>query len=246
MRNLDSVKDIDPDDMRLSHLSAKYDFIEDWTIENSKYFLAFDDAKTSWTYLQEIIRRFNPQFQFNFSSATSRTNEPTYVITGATRLNDLYSFIAHIEKLGALYTIENIVIHPALVESENGPFNEISFNISLRPWIDPVSGRNLLNTPLRRIAYAPLPKDPFRAAIHPPLEDPRQERLIKHEDLRFVSFTADTGYFLDNSRSIIALRANQPVAYGYFSHIDRNNRAVFRINRTGLFDTVYKTLEKGN
>jgi hypothetical protein len=35
----------------------------------------------------------------------------------------------------------------------------------------------------------------------------------------------------------------QRIAYGFFSHVDNQNRAVFRINTTGLYETMHINLE---
>jgi hypothetical protein len=241
-RELQKYEGIQPDTLRLAHLRAQYSFIENWTAENSKFFLAEDNTRISWAYLQEITRRFNPNFQFNFNTV-SRPAGNDYSITGSSRVSDLYAFLNFIEGLGALYTIENMSINPMLVETDEGIRNEVSFTILLRPWVDRSKGRNILNTPFRRVSYTSLPRDPFRAAIHNPMTDAVQERLLKHDNLRFISFTRDQAFFLSPDNQVITLKPNDPVAYGNFSHIDRNNRAVFRINRTGIIDTVYINLE---
>ena len=234
---------IEQDIRRINHLQAQVDYLEVETTQKSKFFLAKDESKITWEYTQQIINRFNQNFRYQFS-AKAGGNSNEYTIAGTTRLADLYAFVSHIEGLGALYTIENMTITPYFKESETGPINDLYYTIVLKPHVDASKGRDILNTPFRRVAYGTLPKDPFRPGIHEPMADPNQERFVKYEDLKFVSFTKDTGYFINENGQIVTLKPNQPVAYGYFSHIDSSNRAVFRINRTGLYDTVYKNLQQ--
>jgi hypothetical protein len=245
LSELTKYEGIDPDTLRLSYLIAQIDFLEDWIEQNSKFYLREDNSKISWNYTQDIIRRFNAAFQYNFTSMTRSTGDE-YVITGSSRVGDLYSFIHYMEGLGALYTIENMHLNPSLTPTEHGIVNEVFFSITIKPWVDRTIGKNVAEVPLRHITISPLPADPFRAWIYEPIVDPTQERLINPADLTFVSFTGDSAFFLDPSGQIVTLRPNQAVAYGHFSHIDRSNRAVFRINRTGIYDTVYKNLEKGS
>jgi len=233
------------DYLMIEYLKAKYAFINEWTLENGKFYLSEDNTRISWTYLQDIIRRFNPSYQFNFTTVAKGT-ENEYTITGSTRVADLNSFINYIEQLGALYTIENISMSQNFHESDYGPVNDINFNIQLKPWVDATKGKKLSDTPLRRIDYATLMKDPFRPAIYNPIDDPSQDRFMSLDDLTFVSYTKEAAFFLNPTNQIVSLTSNQPVAYGYYSHVDElHNRAVFKINRTGLYDTVYKNLEEG-
>jgi len=243
---LDQFQGTDTRDfLMIDYLKAKYDYINNWTLENSKFYLAEDNTRISWTYLQDIIRRFNPNYQFNFTtSGKGDVNE--YLISGAGRVGDLNSFINYIEGLGALYTIENINLSQSFHESDYGPVNDVNFNITLKPWVDAVKGKRLSETPLRRVVYDPLPKDPFRPALYEPMEDPSQDKFMSLDELTFVSYTKEAAFFLNSSDHIVSFKSNQPVAYGYFSHVDElHNRAVFKINRTGLYDTVYKNLEEG-
>jgi len=243
---LDVFQGVDTRDyLMIDYLKAKYDFINNWTLENSKFFLAEDNTRISWTYLQDVIRRFNPSYQFNFST-TTKADGNEYLVTGQGRVSDLNSFINYIEGLGALYTIENITLSQSFHESEYGPVNDVVFNMTLKPWVDAVKGKRLSETPLRRVSYDALLKDPFRPALHEPMEDPNQDRFMNLDELTFVSYTKEAAFFLNSSDIIVSLTSNQPVAYGYFSHVDElHNRAVFKINRTGLYDTVYKNLEEG-
>jgi len=114
----------------------------------------------------------------------------------------------------------------------------------IKPWVDAAKGKDILNTPFKRVAFTPLAKDPFRPAIHPPMFDPNQEKFPNHEELKLVSFTRNMAFFITPTNHTLTLKPNQAVAYGYFSHVDSNNRAVFKINRTGFYDTVYVNLEQ--
>jgi len=243
LNELKKYENKEPNTMILDYYRALIEYLEDWTTDNSKYFLQQDNTRISWLYTQEIIKRFNPNFQYNFATVVKGgANE--YTITGVSRLADLNAFINYIEGLGALYTIENFNLNPQFVESDTGPVNDMNYSLVIKPWVDASKGKDILNTPFKRVSFSPLAKDPFRPAIHPPMVDPVQERFPNHADLRLVSFTKGMAFFLTPQNQTLTLKPNQAVAYGYFSHIDSNNRAVFRINRTGFYDTVYKNLEQ--
>jgi hypothetical protein len=232
----------DIDSMNITYMRSKLLYYESWAKENSKFFLNQDDSKTSWAYFQDITKQFNANFPMEFSMDAKEENK--YNVSGDARIADFNSFINYMEKLEALYTIETATIHPNFHETENGPMNTIIFSLNIKAHVDAPRGRKL-DENLRKIAFNTLPKDPFRPAIHDPMEDPNQEKYIKYDDIKFVSFTHDQAFFLDANNHVIVLKQNQPVAYGYFSHVDNRNRAVFRINRTGLYETIYKNLEKG-
>jgi len=233
------------DYLRIEYLKARYAFLNNWTLENSKFFLAEDNTRITWTYLQDIRNRFNPGFDFNFATV-AKGSENEYNVSGFARIADLNSFVNYIEGLGALYTIENISLSGGLKETEFGPVNDINFNMALKPWVDAEKGKRLSETPLRRVTYNSLMKDPFRPGIYNPINDPTQDRFMSLDDLKFVSYTKEAAFFLNKTNHIVSLTSNQPVAYGYYSHVDElNQRAVFKINRTGLYDTVYKNLEEG-
>jgi len=242
-QELASFGGIRPDTLRVNFLSEKIAHLEGWAFDNSKFFLAADDSRITWAYLQNIIRRFNRNLDFNFSVVNRGPSLFDYTITGTTTVPYLNAFVNHIEKLGALYTIENITVTQNFVATERGPVNNINYSMTLRPWVDATLGKNLNEAEMRRISYSRLPRDPFRPSIHPPMRVPSQEALIAHEHLRFVSFTNQHAFFVDQNSNVIALSPLQRVAYGFFSHIDRENRAVFRINRTGLYETIFKTLQ---
>ena len=236
---------LEPDTLMVTYLRERINFIDYWVFHNGKFFLTEDSSMITWTYMQSIINRFNQNFQFNFST-TTRTGGAgnDYTVTGSGSIHDLYAFISHVERLGALYTIENVTLSSGLIESEVGaPINLVTYNVLIRPWVDPAIGKRLNDQSLRRIQYTPLLRDPMRAAIHQPIPNPLQERLISYEDLRLVSFSNRDAYFtLGNT--VVTLRPMERVAYGYFSHVDSaNNRAVFRINRTGLYETVFQELK---
>jgi hypothetical protein len=240
---LASFGGIRPDTLRINFLSKQITHLEDWAFDNSKFFLAADDSRISWAYLQNIIRRFNRNLDFNFTVVNRGSNQFDYTITGVTTIPYLNAFVNHIEKLGALYTIENLTISQTFRDTPTGPVNSINYTLTLRPWVDANLGKNLSETAMRRISYSRLPKDPFRPSIHSPMRIPSQEALISHANLKFISFTSQHAFFVDNNSTVIALSPLQRVAYGFFSHVDRENRAVFRINRTGLYETIHLTLQ---
>jgi hypothetical protein len=72
---------------------------------------------------------------------------------------------------------------------------------------------------------------------------PSQEAMVSFYELSFISFTQQHAFFIDGARNVIALAPMQRIAYGFFSHVDNQNRAVFRINMTGLYETRHITLE---
>ena len=228
------------DTLLIYYLQVKIEYMDEWSIQNSKYFLSRDDSRTTWTYLQNIINRFNPDFFFNFTVSSRSAGQNEYTLSGIALISDLYILVNHIERLGALYTIESLDLSQTFQETERGPTNFINYSINIKPWIDSSVGRDINQTPMRRIAFFPLLRDPMRPALHPPMTDPAQEVFDKHENLRLVSFTQNEAFFLDHTGRLVNLRRMQRVAYGYFSHVDtRNSRAVFRINRTGLFETIF-------
>ena len=232
-----------PDPDKLEWLDKKVTHMENWTLEYSKFFLSEDTSRITWEYLQEIVKRFDENFQFNFATVTNR-NQTDYTISGQVKVIYLYVFINYLEKLGALYTIENIIINHNFHQTDDGPANDINFNISIRPWVDKAIGKNLHETPLRRINYDYIMKDPFRPTVHVPMRDPAQEQFTDYEPLKLIGHSGNTGYFSSENRTVIQLNPMQRVAYGYFSHIDsKNNRAVFRINKTGLYENIYIELE---
>jgi hypothetical protein len=227
----------------VQYFTEKYNFIELWTMQNSKFFLQEDNTKITWEYLQNIVNRFNEPFQFNFSVTNKARNDTDYNISGSSRIRDLYIFISILEKLGALYTLETLTMNSNFRESDEGPVNDVNFTLLLKPHVDQSTGKRLADQELRRINYSNIMKDPLRPAIYNPMTDPEQEKFIHYEQLKLISFTPGQAYFSQGS-SIISLTPMQKVAYGYFSHIDEsNNRAVFRINKTGLYETVYQVLE---
>ncbi|MCL2063767.1 MAG: hypothetical protein FWG98_05295 [Candidatus Cloacimonetes bacterium] len=233
-----------PDTLMITYLKEKIVFIDEWVFHNGKFFLNYDSSAITWGYMQNILSRFNQNFQFDFT-VINRSGAFDYTVSGSGSIADLYAFLSHVEKLGALYTVENVVLNSSLQESETGPPNNVvSYNVLIRPWVDPAIGMRLNEQPFRRIQYAPLLRDPMRAAIHSPIRNPLQERLISYEDLRLISFGTREAFFTQEINStVIRLRPMERVAYGYFSHVDEaNSRAVFRINRTGLYETVFQPL----
>jgi hypothetical protein len=227
----------------VQYYTEKYNYIEMWTLTNSKFFLNEDNTKITWEYLQNIVNRFNEPFQFNFSVSNKGRNDTDYNISGSSRIRDLYVFISILEKLGALYTLETLTMNSNFKESNEGPVNDINFTLLLKPHVDQSTGKRLQEQELRRINYSNIMNDPLRPAIYNPMTDPEQEKYVHYEQLKLISFTPGQAYFSQGS-SIISLTPMQKVAYGYFSHIDEsNNRAVFRINKTGLYETVYQVLE---
>ena len=236
-----------PDTLRVHYMLEQINYMDAWLLQNSKVFLHEDNSKISWAYFQNIIKKFDPSFQYNFSVISKGQNQFEYNLTGTTEIHLFFNFINYIEKLAALYTIEALTINPIFRETDNGPVNNINYTLTIKPWIEKSVGIDILNSNLRKIAYSPLKKDPFRPGIHSPVREPKQENFIKHENLRLISFTSKEAFFIDNNNSIIKLSPKQQVAYGYFSHIDyKNKQAIFKINRTGLYQTIIKDLEKGN
>jgi hypothetical protein len=231
-----------PDTLKISHLKDQIDHMDNWALQNSKFFLSADDSRISWAYLQNIVRRFNRNLEFNFV-ANSRGGVYEYNITGLTTIPYLNAFVNHIEKLGALYTIENFGMTQIFAESDTGPVNNLNYTLTLKAHVDQSIGRNLAETELRRISFARLITDPFRPAIHLPMKDPNQEAMVSIDELTFISFTQHNAFFIDGSQNVIALTPMQRIAYGFFSHVDNQNRAVFRINTTGLYETMHINLE---
>jgi hypothetical protein len=242
INSLTANRTIMPDTLMIHYLNEQIVQLDNWALLNSKFFLNADDSRTSWAYLQNIVRRFNRNLEFNFVAATrSGTNE--YTITGTTTIPYLSAFVNHIEKLGALYTVENFTLAQSFNETDQGPTNFLNYTILLRSWVDPSIGRSLLDTELRRISYPRLISDPFRPAIHTPMRIPSQETMVSFYELTFISFTQQHAFFIDGSNNVIALAPMQRIAYGFFSHVDNQNRAVFRLNTTGLYETRHITLE---
>lgn len=245
-RELSAFGGVKPDTLRIKYMQTQIDFLENWFNVNGKMYLSKDNSQLTWKYLQDLIRQFDSGFQFNFvvNQRQERINE--YNLSGRTNLTTLYRFINHLEKQAPLYTIENLQLNPSLQESDLGPVNIITFSMIIRPWTDNTAGKDLNDFSLRRIASNPLRRDPLRAQIHRPLNNPLQEKLIKHENLTLVSYTDYRAFFTNAQKQIISLDYKEKIAYGYFSHIDEINRtAVFKINKTGLFETVIIPLEKG-
>ena len=242
LRGFDGLR---PDTLMITYLEERIKFIDEWVFHNGKFFLTEDNSTITWSYLQSIMNRFNPNYQFDFT-VVNRAGEYDYTVSGLGSIHDIYAFVSHVEKLGALYTVENVVLNSSLQESDTGPpINYVSYNVLLRPWTDRSIGMRLNEQPFRRIQYAPLLRDPMRAAIHLPLRNPLQERFIAYDNLNLVSFGTREAFFtqITGGTEVIRLRPMERVAYGYFSHVDeRNNRAVFRINRTGLYETVYREM----
>jgi len=239
-RELDLYGDFRPDTLRVSYLLEQINYLESWLFHNGKFFLSEDNSMITWHYLQNIINRFNQDFQFNFTTVSGGSNQYNYTVSGSSSMNDLYAFISHIERLGALYTIENLNFNQNFRETDTGPSNIVNYVIVIRPWIDASLGRSLHEQPFRRVQYTPLFRDPMRPAIHPPMRNPNQEQYVAHENLQLVSFTNEQAFFILD-KTILTLKPMERVAYGYFSHVDEeNNRVVFRINKTGLYETVYK------
>jgi len=242
-REIADPKYFKPDTLRVHWMVERTKYMENWTLENSKFFLAEDTSRITWEYLQEIVKRFDENFQFNFQTITAR-NQQDYNISGTVKSMYLYVFINYIEKLGALYTIESISLSNRFRDTDDGPSNDVSFSMLIRPRVDRAAGKKLNETPLRRINYDYIMKDPFRPAIYYPMRDPAQEQYIDYEKLELIGYSGNQGYFSGERQSVISLTSMQRVSYGYFSHIDqRNNRAVFRINKTGLYENVYKYLK---
>jgi hypothetical protein len=231
-----------PDTLMLSYMQDQITHLDNWALLNSKFFLQTDDTRISWAYLQNIVRRFNRNLEFNFGT-NNQQGVLTYNITGITTIPYLNAFVNHIERLGALYTIENVTLSQNFTETDDGPRNFINYTIALRSWVDPSIGRNLGETELRRITFPRLINDPFRPAIHTPLRVPSQEAMVSFYELTFISFTQQHAFFIDGSSNVIALAPMQRIAYGFFSHVDNQNRAVFRINTTGLYETKHIVLE---
>ena len=231
-----------PDTLKIRYHREQITHMDNWALLNSKFFLASDDSRNSWAYLQNIVRRFNRNLEFNFI-ASSRSGVYEYTITGSTTISYLNAFVSHIEKLGALYTIENFSMSQLFAESETGPINHLNYTMILKAHVDPSIGRNLAETELRRISFARLITDPFRPAIHLPMTVPSQEAMVSIDELTFISFTQQHAFFIDGADNVIALTPMQRIAYGFFSHVDNQNRAVFRINRTGLYETMHINLE---
>ena len=244
-RELSAFEGLRPDTLMISYLRDRRNHLDNWIFLNGKFFLASDNSMITWPYLQNITNRFEPNFQFNFAVVPREEGLFNYTISGQGSIHHLYAFISHIERLGALYTIENLVLSQNYQESETGPINVINYNITIRPWIDAAIGKRLEDEALRRVQYSPLLRDPMLPAIYPPMENPSQDQFMAYEDLQFVSFSGGQAFFIYNN-TVVTLRPMQRVAYGYFSNVDeRNNRAVFRINKTGLYETVYQEL-RGN
>ena len=231
-----------PDTLRIHFLQSQIAHMDNWALQNSKFFLSSDDSRTSWAYLQNIVRRFNRNLEFNFVSS-SRAGVYEYIITGLTTIPYLNAFVNHIEKLGALYTIENFSLNQIFAESDTGPINSLNYTITLRAHVDSGIGRNLVETELRRISFPRLITDPFRPAIYLAMRVPSQEAMVSFEELTFISFTQNHAFFIDGGQNVIALAPMQRIAYGFFSHVDNQNRAVFRLNTTGLYETMHLNLE---
>jgi len=236
-----------PDTLKVQFHTNKVNYMENWTIEHSKYFLKAEDSKVTWEYLQGIVNRFDDSFQFNFQqqAASRGQGQIDYAISGTHKIMYLYIFINYIEKLGALFTIESVTINNFFRETPTGPQNDVHFNMIVRPHVDANMGKDILQTPMRRIDYAYIMKDPMRPAIHNPMKDPEQDRFVDSETLELFAFTTNRANFTGANQVAISLTPMQRVAYGYFSHVDeRNRRAVFRINRTGLYETIYKKIDR--
>ncbi len=246
-QDLASLASVRPDTMQIVYLKHQIDYQENWIINNSKAYLNNDNSQITWKYLQNLINRFAPEFQFNFVVTQRQDRTQEYTISGKTNIVVLYKFINYIEKQLALYTIENLQLNPSLQETDSGPANIINFTVVLKPWVDNQAGKDIIETPLRRISFKPLVRDPLRAQIHRPLNDPRQDKFINYESLVLVSYTEDKAFFLRHNKQIVALNFKEKIAYGYFSHIDKAKReAIFKINKTGLYETVSIPLDKGN
>jgi hypothetical protein len=245
-KELSALSKVRPDTLQIIYLKHKKDYVENWINTNSKLYLDNEDSQITWKYLQNIIAKFAPDFQFNFVVGQRQNALSEYTISGKTDIITLYNFINYIEKQLALYTIESLQLNPSLQETDSGPMNVISFNLVLKPWVDNQTGINILEKPLRRISFKHLLNDPLRARIHRPLRDPMQDELLNYEELILVSYTEDKAFFIKQNKQIITLKYKDKVAYGYFSHIDEEKQeAVFKINKTGLYETVTIPLEKG-
>ena len=242
LQNLENEREIysggDRDDQYLTYLLAKIDFAEKWTIENSKFFLKDENSINSEIYFQNIARRYVPNIRLNFFPRIINS-QTIYTLSGTSSILELYTFINYIEKLGALFTIENLTINNNFVETENGPQNKIDYSIDIKPH-GKNTGSDYIQIPLRRITITQMQRDPFRPAIYEPITDPNQEILVKHDELTLVSFYQNEAFFVDSQNNLVTLTPDQRVAYGYFKHIDSQNRAVFMINKTGIYETVYQ------
>ena len=160
LRGFDGLR---PDTLMVSYLRDRLNFIDDWIFNNGKFFLSEDNSTITWDYLRSIGNHINPEFQFDFT-VVNRSGEFDYTISGIGNTNDVYALISHLEKLGALYTIENVVINSSLQESDKGPpINYVSYNILIRPWVDRAIGLRLNEQPFRDIEITPLLSDPMEA-----------------------------------------------------------------------------------
>jgi hypothetical protein len=230
------------DPLEIAYLKDKINYIETWKNKDGKFFLSSDNSKTSWMYLQNIIHQFNPTMEITFTSTTNKSGESEYLIFGDTMVSDFNYLINYIERLRALYTIEYLNVNPEFRETDFGLVNKIVFSLTLKPWID-INGQI---TEVNRLDIQALSNDPFKPAVYNEMKDAMQEKYLNIDDLKFISFSDEIAFFQDNSRHIIRLKSNDKVGYGYFSHVDKNSeRAVFKINKTGIYKTLYKNLEKG-
>lgn len=238
-----ALQGVEIDTMQVFLVRMKIAETENWVNQYGKYFIKEDNTRETWNYLNNIVNNYCPELQFNFESNQTNVAEEltnfSYKITGIAEMENLYTFITHIEKQPALYTVERLSLeYYMLSEEKKNTKHLVNFEFNLVSWLSPV-GRPVRELSFRNNFADQIASNAFSPKIHPFFIKTEEEPLIKTDNLILISLTPQKAFVKNNDNKVYILVPGSKVAYGHLASINWSEQSItFKINKIGVNQDV--------
>ncbi len=235
-----ALQSVTIDTMLVYVLKVKIAETQKWQKQYGKYFVREDNTRETWTYLNTLVNNYCPNMEFNFENSQSNAEENltsfSYKVSGIATVNDFYTFITHLEKQPALYTIERLVAEYFTDSSDNENVkHKVNFEFYLYSWLSP-EGIPVRDIQQRQNFADQISYNAFSPKIHPFYKNVEEELHLNAENMTLVSITPQKAFIKYSDGKVYILVPGSRVAYGFLSSINWAQQSItFKINKIGVY-----------
>ena len=227
------------DEYRIKYLLED---LQEKKLKTGKFILKKEDPIFTYKYFLDICDKFGANLDFDFfisAKSDSESNFNSYTISGIAKIQDIYTFLYHLERQYLLYLITGVELREESTENQT-----IKYEIKIEAY-QADTGTVEAETPWRELPPRQLDYNIFKSRIHGPIESQYEEQFINIETAKVIGLSTDKAFLSDGSGTIYVLIPGDKVAYGYVDSINTEEQYVqFRINKIGVVTTHKLYLKK--
>ena len=242
LKMLESLQSENPnmdDEYRIKYLLED---LQEKKLKTGKYILKKEDPIFSYNYFLDICDKFGADLEFDFfisARSDDANNFNSYTLSGVAKIQDVYTFLYHLERQYLLYIITGVELREESTEDQT-----VKYEIKIEAYQSDM-GTVEDETPWRELPPRNLDYNIFISRIHGPIDSPYEEQFLDIETAKVIGLSTDKAFLSDETGTIYVLIPGDKVAYGYVDNINTEEQYVqFRINKIGVVTTHKLYLKK--